>query len=320
MCGSMNDVLGLGKLEKFSTCWSHAGAHWFSGLSGPEGYWATGAGPNCRRRLPNSACKSASCAASKVYHLREPAHLRASSRRSWQDWKVKHPWDYLELCGLWSVVDEPSLGQRTKKVGASGHVGGGRVCPGRARHRVLRPHLGRVGGVNAVTIHQGHARSASHWQARSTDLKLSQPPRGRGRCVGGQWAARALWAGYPGTTGFPSWCWPGFRTRTPGRDRGLQPDGQEGQTNRQTQQGGKGPPSGKATVCRCRPWVQVQDTRCGAQRTRPAPPRSWCSASPHYHSLLQQASSPGTMGAKVAKVPRCPGALTVYGTMPWMVR
>lgn len=40
MCGSMNDVLGLGKLEKFSTCWSHAGAHWTSGLSGPEGYWS----------------------------------------------------------------------------------------------------------------------------------------------------------------------------------------------------------------------------------------------------------------------------------------
>lgn len=40
MCGSMNDVLGLGKLEKFSTCWSHAGAHCFSGLSGPKDYWS----------------------------------------------------------------------------------------------------------------------------------------------------------------------------------------------------------------------------------------------------------------------------------------
>lgn len=74
MCGSMNDVLGLGKLEKFSTCWSPAGAHLFS--RDFQGLRTTGAGPNCRRRLQNSACKSARCAASNVCHLREPAHLR----------------------------------------------------------------------------------------------------------------------------------------------------------------------------------------------------------------------------------------------------
>lgn len=50
MCGSMNDVLGLGKLEKFSTCWSHAGAHCFPGLSGPEGLLEQGriAGGDCK--------------------------------------------------------------------------------------------------------------------------------------------------------------------------------------------------------------------------------------------------------------------------------
>lgn len=43
---------------------------------------------------------------------------------------------------LWSVVDEPSLGQRTKKVG----MWGGESLPGAARHRVLRPSLGPGGG------------------------------------------------------------------------------------------------------------------------------------------------------------------------------
>lgn len=56
---------------------------------------------------------------------------------------------------------------------------GGRVCPEPPGTGCFDLHLGRV-GVSAVMVHQGHARSASHWQARSTDLKLSQtPPRSR---------------------------------------------------------------------------------------------------------------------------------------------
>lgn len=56
---------------------------------------------------------------------------------------------------------------------------GERVCPGPSGTGCFDLHLGRV-GVSAVMVHQGHARSASHWQARSTDLKLSQtPPRSR---------------------------------------------------------------------------------------------------------------------------------------------
>lgn len=43
---------------------------------------------------------------------------------------------------LWSVVDEPSLGQRTKKVG----MWGGRVCPGPPGTGCFDLHLGRVGG------------------------------------------------------------------------------------------------------------------------------------------------------------------------------
>lgn len=120
MCGSMNDVLGLGKLEKFSTCWSHAGAHWFSGLSGPEGLLEQGriAGGDCKTvhaRAPDA--QPVTCIISE----NPPTSGLALSKL-----EVKHPWDYLELCGLWSVVDEPSLGQRTKKVGMWGE----RVCPG----------------------------------------------------------------------------------------------------------------------------------------------------------------------------------------------
>jgi hypothetical protein len=54
----------------------------------------------------------------------------------------------------------------------------GGVCPGPPGTGCFYLTWG-VWGVNAVTVHQGHARSASHWQARSTDLKLSHPPRSR---------------------------------------------------------------------------------------------------------------------------------------------
>lgn len=109
---------------------------------------------------------------------------------------------------------------------------GGESLPGAARHRVLRPHLGRV-GVSAVTVHQGHARSASHWQARSTDLKLSQtPPRPRqmwravaSLCASGL-AARGPQASLLELTG--------VQTRTPGTEIGdRRPDGQsDSQTDR----------------------------------------------------------------------------------------
>ena len=171
MCGSMNDVLGLGKLEKFSTCWSHAGAHWFSGLSGPEGLLEQGriAGGDCKTvhaRAPDA--QPVTCIISE-----NPPTSGLALLKSWRSSILGTTWS---CAAWWSVVDEPSLGQRTKKVGMWGE----RVCPGPPGTGCFDTHLSRV-GVSAVTAHQGHARSASHWQARSTDLKLSQtyPPRAR---------------------------------------------------------------------------------------------------------------------------------------------
>lgn len=131
MCGSMNDVLGLGKLEKFSTCWSHAGGTLVFGTfraSGPLGQLEQGriAGGDCKTvhaRAP--AAQPVKCIISENPPTSGLALVEAGKAG-----KVKHPWDYLELCGLWSVVDEPSLGQRTKKVGVCGHVGGGEFARG----------------------------------------------------------------------------------------------------------------------------------------------------------------------------------------------
>lgn len=112
-------------------------------------------------------------------------------------------------------------------------MGGGEFARGR-QAQGASTSLGPGGGVNAVAVHQGHARSASHWQARSTDLKLSQnppSPRGRGRC-GGQvcqlvrcgmaiWGPQGLLCGVGRSSelGHPA-----------DRDRGPQPDGQDKQT------------------------------------------------------------------------------------------
>lgn len=269
MCGSMNDVLGLGKLEKFSTCWSHCWGTLVFGTFRAKGLLEQGriAGGDCKTvhaRAPDA--QPVKCIISE----NPPTSGLALSKLGGSS-ILGTAWS---CACLWSVVDEPSLGQRTKKVGVCvGVGGGGRVCPGRARHMVLRPHLGRVGGVNAVRVHQGHARSASHWQARSTDLKLSQPPlevaadgAGSGQLV----RCGLAGAGYPGTAGLPRGVGPEFRTRTPGRDRGLQPpdrDRQAGRPTGQTDSRGKGAfavetrrCAGVGFGCRCR-------TRCSAQRS-----------------------------------------------------
>lgn len=118
-------------------------------------------------------------------------------------------------------------------------------------------------GVSAVMVHQGHARSASHWQARSTDLKLSQTPPRCGRC-GGQWAVGSLCAvGWlPGDRRPPLWRWPEFRLGHPAEIGDWRAGGQDRQAGRR----GRGPPVGNATVCRCRLGCRCR-TRCSAQRT-----------------------------------------------------
>ncbi|KAH8775606.1 hypothetical protein F5883DRAFT_261631 [Diaporthe sp. PMI_573] len=94
-----------------------------TGLRDFQGLRATGAGPNCRRRLQNGACKSARCAASKVYHLREPAHLRASSLEAGRSGILGTTWS-CAACGLW--LKNRAWDNEPKRWAC----GGGRVCPG----------------------------------------------------------------------------------------------------------------------------------------------------------------------------------------------
>lgn len=93
---------------------------------------------------------------------------------------------------------------------------GERVCPGPSGTGCFDLHLGRV-GVSAVMVHQGHARSASHWQARSTDLKLSQTPPEVAADVAGSAQLVRKWAGscLPGDRRPPFCSWPEFRLGHP---------------------------------------------------------------------------------------------------------
>lgn len=100
---------------------------------------------------------------------------------------------------------------------------GERVCPGPPGTGCFDLHLGRV-GVSAVMVHQGHARSASHWQARSTDLKLSQtpPPEAAADVAGSAQLVRKVgWLLSPRGPQASILQLAGVQTRTTGRDRGL---------------------------------------------------------------------------------------------------
>lgn len=199
---------------------------------------------------------------------------------------------------------------------------GGREFARAARHRVLRPHLGRV-GVSAVTVHQGHARSASHWQARSTDLKLSQtPPRPRqmwravaSLCAGGL-APRGPQASLLELAG--------VQTRTPGSDRGSTAGRivrqSDRETDRQTDrtEGGGGSPSGKkATVCRCKLGCRCR-TRCSAQRTAQRFQGAGARPVRECRPSLVRPNRYSTTGCtSVAQALWC---YWCSGAMPWMVR